>query len=376
MESRFDNEMRKQAESIPSLIRRIYHDLDPKTRELLSPGEINSIQKIILTGSGDSYCAGLATKSAFEQLTGLAVDVLTPIDIARHYPSHLLSSPTEKTMVIAVSNSGQASRTIEAAMRCKKYGALTVAVTADDQSPLSMHSDKTLQMVYEKMGASPGIRNYAAMLVTLYLFLIHLGDVRKCLLPQRSDAYRERLIKTCDEMEERFVDIDQICLSIAKNNSNCQFFEFMGSGADYASAWYGHEKIYEALGQASVHTDTENWFHVNFFHSDSLKTMRLLSVDTRNPGLSRAIELARTMEQMNRELVVVSNHPEDFPAKYRIRVADCGYDWLAPLSQFIPYAIISGYLAAINSISFPRKYQGSRSGFELSSTTDSEIVII
>ena len=66
--SQFDNAMRRQVYSLPELIRDQYRDLEPKTRSILSFEEIFNIQRIVLTGCGDSRCAAMATKHTFEQL--------------------------------------------------------------------------------------------------------------------------------------------------------------------------------------------------------------------------------------------------------------------------------------------------------------------
>ena len=56
----FDSALRRQVMSLPELMRQQYADLEPKTRTVLSTPEIFNIQRIVLTGCGDSYAALLA----------------------------------------------------------------------------------------------------------------------------------------------------------------------------------------------------------------------------------------------------------------------------------------------------------------------------
>ena len=65
----YTNPMSRQVESLPELIESQYEDLEPKARTILSFQEIFNIQRIVLTGCGDSYAAAMATKHAFEMLT-------------------------------------------------------------------------------------------------------------------------------------------------------------------------------------------------------------------------------------------------------------------------------------------------------------------
>ena len=68
-----ENALTRQVLSLPELIEQQYNDLEPKARKALTTPEIFSIQRIVLTGCGDSYAASLAVKYAFEELTGLVV---------------------------------------------------------------------------------------------------------------------------------------------------------------------------------------------------------------------------------------------------------------------------------------------------------------
>ena len=79
----YDNPMCRQAMSLPELIRSQYEDLEVKTRKVLSFQEIFNIQRVVLTGCGDSYAACMATKHVFEMLTGIQAEVVTAIDVGR-----------------------------------------------------------------------------------------------------------------------------------------------------------------------------------------------------------------------------------------------------------------------------------------------------
>ena len=62
----FDSALRRQVMSLPELMRQQYADLEPKTRTVLSTPEIFNIQRIVLTGCGDSYAALLAVGGGLE----------------------------------------------------------------------------------------------------------------------------------------------------------------------------------------------------------------------------------------------------------------------------------------------------------------------
>ena len=62
---KYSNPMSRQVFSLPQLIREQYEDLEPKVRTVLTTPEIFNIQRIVLTGCGDSFAAGMAAKYAF-----------------------------------------------------------------------------------------------------------------------------------------------------------------------------------------------------------------------------------------------------------------------------------------------------------------------
>ena len=103
---KYDNPMSRQVESLPELMEQQYDDLEPKTRKVLSFQEIYNIQRIVLTGCGDSLAAAMATKHAFEMLTGIPTEVVTAIELGRFYCERHLGIDCRNPLVIAVSNSG------------------------------------------------------------------------------------------------------------------------------------------------------------------------------------------------------------------------------------------------------------------------------
>ena len=58
-----ENALIRQVLSLPELIEQQYNDLEPKARKALTTPEIFGIQRIVLTGCGDSYAAALATEN-------------------------------------------------------------------------------------------------------------------------------------------------------------------------------------------------------------------------------------------------------------------------------------------------------------------------
>ena len=99
------NAMCRQVWSLPALLRQQYEDLEPKCRKVLTTPEIFSIQRIVLTGCGDSHAAAMATRYVFESLTGIPTEVVPAIELSRFYAEKQLGFAPNNPRVVAVSNS-------------------------------------------------------------------------------------------------------------------------------------------------------------------------------------------------------------------------------------------------------------------------------
>ena len=124
-----ENALIRQVLSLPELIEQQYNDLEPKARKALTTPEIFGIQRIVLTGCGDSYAAALATKHAFEMLTNLPCEVVPAIELSRLYSRKQLGFAPCNPLVIAVSNSGSVVRVAEAIQAARKHGAFALGIT-------------------------------------------------------------------------------------------------------------------------------------------------------------------------------------------------------------------------------------------------------
>src|SRR5262245_15894744 len=93
----------------PAFIRDNLEVLDDLVRSMLPREACRRWTRVLLTGCGDSYYAGLASELAFETWTGLAVDVQPSLQGGRY----AIPSMSPAAVVFSVSHSGRVSRTIE-----------------------------------------------------------------------------------------------------------------------------------------------------------------------------------------------------------------------------------------------------------------------
>lgn len=358
----YDNPMRRQVYSLPELIRTQYVDLEDKARKVLSFQEIFNIQRVVLTGCGDSYAACMATKHVFEMLTGLQAEVVTAIDLGRYYCEKHLGVDCQNPLVIAVSNSGGVARISEAVQRARLHGCFVLGITGNPDSPLGQNSDRVLKLAIPDFESAPGTRSYAVSVMALLLLAIRIGEVRGKYTMDQAMDYRYDMQKQGDLLEALLPQMDESCEELAGEWKELPCFDFVGAGFDYAAAWFGHAKILEAAGKFAMHINSEEWFHLNCFAGDPAHIGTVVVANTTNPGFGRSKDVVKYAKQAGRPLAVITDGAEeDFgePGVTYLKVPSPEYPVNMPVTQFVPLCLLAGYLSAMMGEKYGRGCEGA-----------------
>lgn len=355
-----ENSMVKQVFSIPELLREQYGNLEPKTRKILTTPEIFSIQRIILTGCGDSFAAAMATRYAFQMLTDIPTEVVSALELSRLYHPNQLGFSPLNPLVIALSNSGNVARVAEAAGHAAKHGALVLGITGNGDSALAKCSSKVMQLEIPEFESAPGTRSYLVSVLSLLLLAVRFGEVRGSYTMDEAMDIRRDMLAQADALEKHLPETNQTVREIAKQWQQLEAFDFIGGGFDYAAAWFGHAKIMEAIGKYSMHINSEEWLHLNFFLRSSERIGTVLVANTTNPCHSRNREVLQYMRKLKRPSIVLTDgSAPDFglQAEY-IHTPVTKYPINMPLTQFAPLCLLAGYLCEMNGEEYGRGCKG------------------
>lgn len=376
MMSEFENAMLRQVLSVPGLLEEVYPDVEPQVRYVMTTPEIYSVKKVVLTSCGDGWAACLAAKRAFEKFLQIPIETVEPLSLARYYQMKWVGESPCNPLVIAVSNSGQVTRVVEAVERMKAHNAMTIAVTSNPESPLAKTAQKVIVPKIPKFENSPGVRTYAVLQMIMYLLAIRMGEVRLKYTMDQANAYRQELKWLPKEFLNNSEQVCALALEAAKEFQDASSAEMIGCGADYGAAVYGHEKMYEAAGILAVYLDSENWFHVNYFLKDVKHTLTIVFASKGNEAQSRTRELTERLNQMGRKFVLVTND-ESLQAEYRFLTPASDTCLFQPMAAHMVPALIAGYLAAIRGEPYSRGFEGIwKEEKEMYSTTVSETVLL
>ena len=344
----FSNPLSRQARDIPEFMEVINKNLHfVYLMESITMKEIHDIKKIIITGCGDSYLAGLAMKPLMEKLTGLEVEDCKNIDLSRYYPSERLGSTPNNPLVILISVSGSISRILEAAQRANAYGANTLAITNDKNTPLAKECNRVLELNTPPVERAPGCSAYVASCFALLAFCIRVGRVIQSYEPAEEDRIRAiamNYIRTFSQ--DVTTPIAEQMRNLAETWKDLQSFDIVGDSGAFASAQFGAWKFVESFGGITNAEDSENWLHENFLYMEPEKIGTVIFADKNSPSYSRCLETAAVMKRIGRPtLVITDGNSSDFPEGVTICKIPSAEDYMYnPLMQHIPLLFLGSYI--------------------------------
>ena len=205
----------------------------------IAPAEFRSLEKMNITACGTSWHAGLAGKFMIERLARVPVEV----DYASEwrYRDPIIGA---NTITLVISQSGETADTIAAQREAKARGSKTLAICNVVGSMITREAHGT---IYTHAGPEIGVAStkaFTGQLTAMYLFALHLGEVRGVLDPARAKELVRELTLLPGKLEQ-LLTRDEECEDLAKIYVRAQDFLFLGRGIHYPIALEGALKLKE-----------------------------------------------------------------------------------------------------------------------------------
>lgn len=191
---------------------------------------VRGADRIIMTGCGTAYNAGLVAKRFFSDKCGVFCQVEIASEL-RYSPPHV----TPATLVLAISQSGETADTVEAVQELKRAGARVVAVTNCGYSAITRVAHMVVPVCAGAEVCVAATKSYLGQLAALYLVSKLTGDVFDAQSELTAVCAAIGKILQNGERAERFAEL---CAQ-----SKAVFF--LGRGIDYAVAVEASLKLKE-----------------------------------------------------------------------------------------------------------------------------------
>ncbi|MDD6043974.1 MAG: glutamine--fructose-6-phosphate transaminase (isomerizing) [Eubacteriaceae bacterium] len=205
----------------------------------LTKEELENFNKVYIVACGTAYHAGLVGKYVIEKMARIPVEV----DIASEF-RYRDPFVDDKTLFIAISQSGETLDTLAALREAKSKGARILSVVNVVGSSVARESDDVFYTWAGPEIAVASTKAYTTQLICMYLIALYMGRLRETI----SDEYYNSILselKATPAKIEKILDKAGEIENLAKYLYNRTNVFFIGRGLDSAVAYEGSLKLKE-----------------------------------------------------------------------------------------------------------------------------------
>ena len=284
----YDHYMRKEIHEQPSSLRQTLAgrlDVDAGDVDLdvaFPPGFLADLEEIRVVACGTSYYAGRYAAQLFEELAG----VRATVEIASEYEFGAGRTP-DRTLVVAVTQSGETADTLGAVRRANAAGARTFAVTNTLGSTVTREVDGT---AFIRAGPEIGVaatKTFASQVATLAMLAVGVGRDRGALAAADARSVLADL-QGLPGAVQQVLDDEERVREAAREYRDSEAFFFVGRALGVPVALEGALKLKEI-----------SYDHAEGFAAGELKHGPLALVTPDTPVLAVLTDGARADETMN-----------------------------------------------------------------------------
>jgi len=284
----YEHYMRKEIHEQPTALRQTIAgrlDVDNGNVDLnvsFPPGFLADLEEIRIVACGTSYYAGRYAAQLFEELAG----VRTSVEIASEYEFGAGRTP-DRTLVVAVTQSGETADTLSAIRRANATGARTFAVTNTLGSTVTREVDET---AFIRAGPEIGVaatKTFASQVATLAMLAVSVGRDRGALAAADARSVLNDL-QGLPGAVQQVLDEEKQVREAAREYQDSEAFFFVGRALGVPVALEGALKLKEI-----------SYDHAEGFAAGELKHGPLALVTPDTPVLAVLTEGSRAGETMN-----------------------------------------------------------------------------
>jgi glucosamine--fructose-6-phosphate aminotransferase (isomerizing) len=308
--------------------------------DLLPAGGPAAIGRIVMVGAGASWITSQIGKFMIEELAGIPVEV----DYASEF-RYRRPPIDDRTMIIAVSQSGETADTLAAMEEGRARGAHLLAITNTVDSSIARKANAQL---YTRCGPETSVTTTKCFLTQLeayYLFAIQLA----ARMGRLSDPEVEKLLQPAFAIPAALKEIFAIEPSIqqiARKFASATDFLFLGRGINYPVALEGALKLKEI-----------SYIHAEGYSAGEMKHGPIALIDEKMPVVviipnddlfEKSMSNLKEVESRNGRIIAVTNHATDELRRVAAEIIEVPETnrMLTPVLMTVPLQLLAYHIAA------------------------------
>jgi len=205
----------------------------------LSDDDLREIDKVVIIGCGTSYHSGLIAKYSIEHWTRVPVEVEVASEF--RYRDPILSS---RTLVIAISQSGESMDTLMAIRHAREQGSRVLAICNVNGSTIPRESDAVVYTYAGPEIAVASTKAFLTQIVAVNLVALYLAQVRGTKWGDEIVRHIAELA-TMPEAVDRVLDTVEPMRVLARELVDAKAVLFLGRHVGYPVALEGALKLKE-----------------------------------------------------------------------------------------------------------------------------------
>lgn len=227
---------------------------------------LRGIDKIIMIGCGTASYAGQVARYAIEHWCRIPVEVELSSEFRYRDPV-----VGEKTLVVAISQSGETMDTIQAIRHAREQGAKVVAIVNTPGSTISRESDAVILTHAGPEIAVASTKAFTSQVTACFILGLYLAQVRGIKYADEIADYMEKLARV-PEAIQKVLDSGETVRQFARTMKDATSVIYLGRHVGYPVALEGALKLKEIC-----------YIHAEGFAAGELKHGPIALVDEGQP---------------------------------------------------------------------------------------------
>ena len=308
-------------------------------------------QRILLVASGTSNNSCLTAKHFFEDVTKTPVSVVTSYDYA-HYNSIFRDSD----LVIAVSQEGESTNTIDAIKKANENNVDNFIVTEDVNNTCTQIAKGKVVIDCGREYFGPKTKGYTCTVLTLYMMALEAANKSGKISAAEYDGYRERCCKSISNINAIIEASEEWIEKNKKELVDCEKAYVVGYGPHVGTALEGALKCLETVRSFYFSFETEEFLHGPLASVKPDVYTFIIAPEGRD--YDRSSVLYNAMKEQNSHTFCIGRQSGDQSA----HVLDAPFsddeymnvfEYIVPL-QLLAYRTYSGKGIDLNTRNYPR----------------------
>lgn len=293
--------------------------------ELLKEKQFDNLDKILLVASGSSFNIATVTRNIFEEVADIELKTYTPSDFYNSVDM-IKKLDKEKTLIIAISQTGTSTGTINSIKIAKEQGFKVLTMTERTNTPVEGLGDYYLNFLCDLEDCNAKSKGYSSSLTILILLAVGIAK-KKDLIDK--NEYLSYISEIKDSINEIPSTIEKTInwVESHKDWATIKHFLTIGYGMNYGSAVEGMLKVLETLCVPASVCDIGEFSHG--FHRTMKSDSNVITILTEEQGKDEMIRANEYLESKVGKLLVINatkekvNSDNYINIEYRPLTASC-----------------------------------------------------